>query len=298
VQEIKNRAGKVLWSGEAASVATAVHKAASAGASLARANLARANLEGAYLAGAYLEDAYLAGADFEGANLAGANLEGAYLAGADLEGANLEGANLAGANLAGADLAGADLAGAYLEGANLDGADLAGADLAGADLAGANLEGAYLAGADLAGAYLAGADLAGARNKPDLSTHLEPKEPYVRKAPSASARLESARQYRERNPKVPVVEHLDTKILDAVSSPGNALDMATWHTCETTHCRGGWAIHLAGPAGYALEERLGSVEAAARAIYRASTGRVPHFYATNSRALEDIRRCAEEDESL
>ena len=31
-------------------------------------------------------------------------------------------------------------------------------------------------------------------------------------------------------------------------------------------------------------------------LARASTGRVPHFYASNNRALEDIKRCAKEDE--
>jgi hypothetical protein len=36
---------------------------------------------------------------------------------------------------------------------------------------------------------------------------------------------------------------------------------------------------------------------AGRMIYLASTGRSPHFYATNARALEDIRRCAAEDVS-
>jgi hypothetical protein len=28
-------------------------------------------------------------------------------------------------------------------------------------------------------------------------------------------------------------------------------------------------------------------------LYRASTGRVPHFFASNADAMEDIRRCAE-----
>jgi len=73
------------------------------------------------------------------------------------------------------------------------------------------------------------------------------------------------------------------------------LEMGAWHTCDTMHCRAGLAIHLAGPAGYALEEKLGSAEHAGRAIYRASTGRSPYFFATNKRALEDIRRCAAED---
>jgi hypothetical protein len=70
--------------------------------------------------------------------------------------------------------------------------------------------------------------------------------------------------------------------------------MGTWHTCLTTHCRGGWSIELAGAAGRELEKEIGT-ERAAIAIYRASTGRIPWFYASNERALEDIRRCAAEE---
>jgi len=218
------------------------------------------------------------------ANLAGANLAGANLAGADLPRADLAGANLAGANLAGADLPRADLAGAYLAGANLAGAYLADAYLARANLARANLAGAYLAGADLAGAKNVG-----------TTWHIEPATQYVRQVSSTPA--ERARRYRERHPDVPVVEHLDQKILEAISRPGCALNMGAWHTCETTHCRAGWAIHLAGAAGYELEKTLGNPAFAGRAIYRASTGRSPHFYATDAAAIEDIKRCAAEDAS-
>ena len=280
--EIKRRhTGEVLWSSEAESMRDAVAKAIAAGANLAGAYLADANLADADLAGANLAGAYLADAD-----LAGANLAGAYLAGAYLAGANLADADLAGANLAGADLADANLAGAYLAGADLAGADLADANLAGAYLAGANLAGAYLAGANLAGAYLAGA-----RNF-DRSKHVEPTDPYVIKP--GRSRLEHAQLYRERHPEIPVVENLDSKILGAIEA-GGTLDMGSWHLCETTHCRAGWAIHLAGKAGYDLEKKLGGAEYAGRAIYRASTGRAPHFYATTERALEDIKRCATED---
>ncbi len=223
------------------------------------------------------------------ANLAGADLAGAYLAGAYLAGANLAGANLVGADLAGANLAGADLAGAYLAGANLAGAYLAGADLADAYLAGADLADAYLADANLAGAYLAGADLAGAYLDPAVE-RVDPPTPYVRGA-VVHDYASRAKRYREHHPEVPVVENLDQKILESVTTGGGSLEMKDWHTCETTHCRGGWAIHLAGEPGYALQGKLG-VERAARAIYLASTGRAPHFYATNERALEDIRRCA------
>jgi hypothetical protein len=98
-------------------------------------------------------------------------------------------------------------------------------------------------------------------------------------------------RFREHNPDVPVVEHLDAKVLAAVSDGVGTLDMSAWHKCQTTHCRAGWAITLAGDAGRDLEERVGSHRAGI-AIYRASTGRVPNFFASTERALEDIKACA------
>lgn len=38
---------------------------------------------------------------------------------------------------------------------------------------------------------------------------------------------------------VPVVENVHAKILAAIEA-GGTLDMWTWHTCATTHCRAGW----------------------------------------------------------
>jgi hypothetical protein len=209
----------------------------------------------------------------------------AVKADADLAGANLAGADLADANLAGADLADANLAGAYLADANL-----ADANLAGANLAGANLAGAYLADANLADAYLADANLADAYNVPSGIERSDPAEPYERK-PAAERYAERAARFRERNPDVPSIPDIDAKILSVLDSQKGHLDMRTWHQCETTHCRAGWAITLAGEAGEALEKQYGP-ERAGRMIYLASTGRVPHFYATNERALEDIRECA------
>jgi hypothetical protein len=256
-------------------------------ANLADANLARANLARANLAGAYLARANLEGANLAGANLARANLADAYLAGANLEGANLAGANLAGAYLEDAYLARANLAGAYLARANLEGANLEGANLAGANLAGANLAGANLEGANLARANLEGANLAGAYLE-DASRTEGPNEPYDRNKPIDYAA--HALRYRERHPEVPVIPHLDAVILGAIET-GGTLDMSTWHQCATTHCRAGWAITLAGEAGQKLEEKYGP-ERAGGMIYKASTGRIPHFFATNADALADIRKCA------
>jgi hypothetical protein len=234
-----------------------------------------------------IKEALKARANLAGAYLAGADLAGAYLADAYLADAYLARANLAGANLAGANLADAYLADAYLAGANLADANLAGAYLAGANLARANL-----ADANLAGAYLAGANLAGARNVPDGTTQTDPPEPYVR-GDSAERRAKRAEKFRQRNPDVPVIAGLDRQILQVIEAGQGSLNMSQWHTCETTHCRAGWAIHLAGEAGEKLEKAHGP-HIAGRMIYIASTGRAPHFFATNERAMEDIRASAAE----
>ena len=69
--------------------------------------------------------------------------------------------------------------------------------------------------------------------------------------------------------------------------------MSGWHLCGTTHCRAGWAIHLAGAAGYALEDRIGS-SAAGALIYAASRPElpVPDFFASDEDALADLREHA------
>ena len=159
---------------------------------------------------------------------------------------------------------------------------------AGAYLADANLMGADLMGANLAGAYLAGADLMGAQNVGETNgSEVKQSEPADR----AERQRLRAQRYREQHPEVPVVEALDAKLLSILESGKGKLKMSTWHTCRTTHCRAGWAITLAGDAGKVLEEKYGPLRAGTL-IYRASTGHVPHFFATDERALEDIREQA------
>jgi hypothetical protein len=176
---------------------------------------------------------------------------------ANLRGAYLCGADLRGANLRGANLRGANLCGTNLRGADLGDADLRGANLGDADLRGANLRGADLCGANLRGTNLRGADLG------DLSGLIVP--------------------------------DLDLEMLNATL--GGELQMAIWHTCETTHCRAGWAVVLAGEAGRDLEQKIGPGNAGTL-IYLASTGRVPDFYCDNATAMADIARCAQEAERV
>jgi hypothetical protein len=65
--------------------------------------------------------------------------------------------------------------------------------------------------------------------------------------------------------------------------------MTNWHTCETAHCRAGWAIHLAGGFGYGLEYAFGPSLAGALIYARAYPGmKVPDFHASNEDALADI----------
>jgi hypothetical protein len=124
-----------------------------------------------------------------------------------------------GESLSEADLSEADLSGADLSGANLNRADLYDADLSGADLSEADLRGANLSGADLRGA-----NLSGAKTDFEIAT---PEQAAPRIIAVAKAALEP-----------------------------NALKMAYWHTCETTHCIAGWAIHLAGEEGKALADKF------------------------------------------
>jgi hypothetical protein len=154
-----------------------------------------------------------------GESLSEADLSEADLSGADLSGANLNRADLYDADLSGADLSEADLSGADLSGANLNRADLYDADLSGADLSGANLS-----GADLSEADLRGANLREAKTDFEIAT---PEQAAPRIIAVAKAALEP-----------------------------NALKMAYWHTCETTHCIAGWAIHLAGEEGKALADKF------------------------------------------
>jgi len=70
-------------------------------------------------------------------------------------------------------------------------------------------------------------------------------------------------------PPIPVIKDIHQKIFEAVSQPA-ALDMSTWHTCDTTHCRAGWVVTLAGEEGRVLERHT-STQFAAMQIYKASS---------------------------
>ena len=184
--------------------------------------------------------------------LTGADLQGAYLQGAYLQGAVLQRADLQRADLQCADLRGADLRCAYLRGAVLQRADLQRADLRGADL-----RCAYLRGAVLQGAYLRGVNLQGAIGLPI--------------AADAQERLRA--------------------VATAALQP-NALEMETWHTCETTHYMAGWAIHLAGEPGKIMEKMLGP-EVTGLLLLGSEAHR--YFYKSNEEARQFLQGVIEND---
>ncbi len=99
-----------------------------------------------------------------------------------------------------------------------------------------------------------------------------------------------------------VVPNIDAAILTALESEKtHGLDMSGWHGqdcdetnwCETTHCRAGYAICMAGKAGFDLERKYGP-EIAGRMIYAVSRPDMPlpDFYADDETALKDIKACA------
>lgn len=107
---------------------------------------------------------------------------------------------------------------------------------------------------------------------------------------------------------VPVLANLDQRILAEVEHDPMSFSMRWWHcegsrylhdsslaritfdeaSCGTRHCRAGWAVHLAGEAGYALEAAFGPALAGAM-IYLASTGTIPNFYTSDAAALASMR---------
>jgi hypothetical protein len=85
------------------------------------------------------------------------------------------------------------------------------------------------------------------------------------------------------------------------SDDGDDYSACIGHTCNTTHCRSGWVVHLAGEAGYALE-RFHNTLLAAQLIYRESAPNLPvspcRFFDSNSDALADMKRLADAEASV
>ena len=71
--------------------------------------------------------------------------------------------------------------------------------------------------------------------------------------------------------------------------------MDTWHTCDTTHCRAGWVVTLAGEEGKKLEKETSTCFASMMIYKKSSEIRVSpnRYFETNEIAMKDIERCAE-----
>ena len=97
-----------------------------------------------------------------------------------------------------------------------------------------------------------------------------------------------------KRPETPKVDNLDEVVYAAASQP-ESLDMENWHTCDNTHCRAGWIVHLAGDKGRELEQFF-DTSLAAMLIYNESTGRSispVRFFESNEVALKSMKEAAE-----
>ena len=102
----------------------------------------------------------------------------------------------------------------------------------------------------------------------------------------------------------PFVENIDAKMLAAIeankAAGTNGLKMSSWHGnedgldetnwCKTTHCRAGYAVCLAGKAGFDLEKKIGPAAAGALIYLKSTPGApIPNFYCGDDEAMADIR---------
>ena len=134
----------------------------------------------------------------------------------------------------------------------VEGDTLRDADLSDANLSDANLRDANLRDADLSGANLSDANLRDAV----IDIPFTPDPDLLHKV--AAAALQDANGY---------TPHLK---------------MDKWHTCETTHCIAGWAIHL-HPEGKVIEH-FTSPYLAARLLLGEEAAK--HFFDSNTEARE------------
>lgn len=95
---------------------------------------------------------------------------------------------------------------------------------------------------------------------------------------------------------IPVIPNIHQRVFEAASHPG-ALEMDNWNTCDTTHCRAGWVVTLAGEAGRKLEAATSTLFAAMQIYHKSSPIPVSptQFFETNEAAMQDMERCAKEE---
>jgi hypothetical protein len=76
---------------------------------------------------------------------------------------------------------------------------------------------------------------------------------------------------------------------DALASK-DTLQMDLWHTCNTTHCIAGWAIHHAGEIGYCMENEIGAPIAG---LILLGPEAFKHFYDTDEQARKYLESVLE-----
>lgn len=103
---------------------------------------------------------------------------------------------------------------------------------------------------------------------------------------------------------VPFIPKIDARILEEIEKDRELFSMCNWdfgvgwddakaNWCKTGHCRGGWAITLAGKAGEGLKGNFSPALAGSLIYFKSRPGeRIPDFYCSDEEALEDIKACA------
>jgi len=97
---------------------------------------------------------------------------------------------------------------------------------------------------------------------------------------------------------VPILKNIHAQVETAIEK--YSLDMYKWHICETTHCRAGWVVTLAGEPGKKLEEQASTLFAAMQIYKKSSPIKVlsSRFFDSNDDAKKDIIRCANLERKL
>jgi uncharacterized protein YjbI with pentapeptide repeats len=232
--------------------------------------------------------AVLHGIRMVGTTLRRANLRSVLMTEAELKYARFDQADLSGSRLIGSRFTQGSLRDTDLRRVIANNADFSQTDLSGANLEFGRFESCCFNGAILTGAKIVGACFNGSTFKGAVLRCLD-----LTSANFSGAFIEGAFINHEDFADTPVVPNIHKSIYAAARAQG-ALDMRTWHTCETTHCRAGWAVTLAGSASAALEEKIGTAPAATL-IYLASDphlNRIPDFFASDEDAMADMKRLA------
>lgn len=69
---------------------------------------------------------------------------------------------------------------------------------------------------------------------------------------------EQFKEYRLHPAVLPGAHERLIAVAEAALASEDSLYMSDWHTCDSTHCIAGWAVHLAGKPGRKLEAKYGS----------------------------------------